>query len=92
MDDEAAFGFQGLLDRTVRSLDVQAFEVRNLIGEVTLVIEWAGRHFVWLQHSVGNGDAVIILAESGGLVNNTSTVGIADIRVDQDLKGFVLEL
>lgn len=71
---------------------MHAGELRNLLGESTGIIDRARGHILFAKHTVLDGDAVIILTESGRLVDNTCTVICRYVCVVQHAERLVLEL
>ena len=63
-----------------------------LLGKMSLFVNRAGRHFIWSQHAVGDGDAVIIFTKSRGLMDNSSPVCIGNIRIHNNSECLILEL
>lgn len=57
-----------------------------------LIIDRTGWHFVWLQNAMRYSDAVIVLAKRRCLVDNTSTVRIRNVSIDNDPESFVFIL
>lgn len=92
LHDEAALRLQRLLDRAVRGLDVLALEVRHLVRKAADVVDGAGRELVGADDFVRDGDAVIVFTEGGRLVDDTGTVGVRDVLVNEDAESAVLIL
>lgn len=67
-------------------------KIGNLLGEVTFVINGAWWHVIWLQDTVRDSNAVVIVTESGCLVHDTRSIRVFYVRVNKHLKGFILEL
>jgi hypothetical protein len=65
-------------------LDVLAGEVRDLAREAPRVVERAGRHLLGRDHTVGDRDPVVVLAERWRLVDDACTIGIRYVCVVQD--------
>ena len=73
LDNQVSFRFQVLHNFLICHLDMQAFEVRYLVGEFASFVDWTRRHLVCCDDSRCNSDAVIVVSERGCLVNDTST-------------------
>ena len=71
---------------------METLEVRNLAGEVTLIVNGARRKFIISKDSMGNGNAVIVFTKRRSLVDDTSTVRIGNVGIDQNPEGFIFEL
>lgn len=76
----------------VPHLDVLSNKVRDLSSEATRVVDRAGRHLFRLYDSMSNRNTMIVFTECWGLVNNTSTIGISDVGVNDDAESLILKL
>jgi hypothetical protein len=90
--DETASVLEVLDDGLVGSLDVLTLKVRNLFGEVSGGGEGVGRRTLVVDDSGFPGNLVIVLTESGRLVNNTDTLVDLDVCVVEHLEANTLEL
>lgn len=73
-------------------LYVETSKVGNLLGEVSLIIDGARWHVIWLQDTVRNSNAVVIFTESGGLVHDTRSIRVSYVGVNQHPESLILEL
>lgn len=78
--------------KTHSYLDVQTLEVGHLVREASSIVDRAWGHFLRTQHTVRNGNSVVILTEGGGLVDNTGTVFGRYVRVVEHAECLVFEL
>jgi hypothetical protein len=56
-------------------------KVRDLIGVNTLLVDRARRHLLLSNDTFSDGDAVIVVTESGSLVNDTGTGSVGNVSV-----------
>ena len=91
-NDESTLLLQILDDLCVGRLDMDALVVGHIASELARLVKRARRKFVLFDDTVGNGNTVIILTESGCLVNDTGTRGIGHVRIGNDSERSVLEL
>lgn len=73
-------------------LYMQASKVWDLFREDTSIINGARRHLVWSQNAVSNSNPVIIFTEGGGLMDDTSTVCVRYVCVDNDSERLIFKL
>ena len=71
---------------------METLEVRDFAGKVTLIVDGAWWKFIRPKDSMGDGNAVIVFTKCRCLVDDTSTVGIGNIGINQNPESFVFEL
>jgi hypothetical protein len=71
---------------------MESLEVRNFAGEVALIVDGARWELIVAEDSMGDGNAVIVFTKRRRLVDDTSTVRIGNVGIDQNPEGLVLEL
>lgn len=81
-----------LFGRKVTHFDMKPLKVGYFAGEATLIVDRTGRHLVGSKHTMGDGNTVIVFTEGGSLVNNTSTVRVSDVGVNENFECLVLKL
>lgn len=91
-DNETSLLLQILDDLGVGRLDMYTLVIWDLVREFTGLIQRARRELVLFDDAVGNSDTVIVLTESRGLMDNTSTRGIGNVLVGDDSESPVLVL
>lgn len=74
------------------NLDVLADEIGNFVGVDTLLVDGARGHLLLADNALANSDAVIVVTEGGSLVDDTSTRGIGNVSVGDDLESSLDEL
>lgn len=92
LDDEAALDLEQLANVLVGRLNVDALEVRDLVGVLASLVDRAGRSLLLADNAVGDGDAVVILSKGRRLVNETSSRVGCDVFVRDDSEGAILVL
>lgn len=90
--DETALLLQILDDLRVRVLDVLALVLLDLTGELARLVEWAGRDLILSHDAVRDRDPVIVFSEGRGLVDNTGTGRVGDVRIRNNAERSVLVL
>lgn len=73
-------------------LDVLPLKVGHLVGKPAGLVDRARRHLVLGNDAVGDGDAVVVLAERGRLVDDARSGSSLYIVVADDAERLVLEL
>lgn len=73
-------------------LNVQALQVGSLVCEEAGVVDGIGWHVLRGQDAMRKDNTLIILTESGSLVNDAGTTVLSDICVAAHTEGLVLEL
>lgn len=88
---EAGSARNSRLDHNASStnLDVETLEVGDLVCVDSALVNGARGHLLFLDDAVGDGDAVIVVSESGSLVDDTSTRVRGNIGVADDLEGAI---
>jgi hypothetical protein len=80
------------LDILICDLDILAFKVRHFFGELPCIVDRAWRQIIRLKDAVRNGYTVIVFTERGGLVYDTRSVGVCDVRIREYSEGAVFIL
>mmetsp|Transcript_39804 Transcript_39804/g.84839 ORF Transcript_39804/g.84839 Transcript_39804/m.84839 type:complete len:1014 (+) Transcript_39804:710-3751(+) len=90
--DQPAPLLDELDERVVALLDVQPLHFGNRVGEHAVGIDGAGQVLPLLDDAVGEADAVIVLTEGRGLVDDARAGVVGDVGVRQDAKVLVRPL
>lgn len=61
-------------------------EIRDLIGVNTFLVDGARRHLLLSDDTLSNSDTVIVVTESGSLVNDTSTGSVGNVSIGDDFE------
>jgi hypothetical protein len=87
--DDLARLLERLDDELVSVLDVDTLVVGDLVGVKTLLVDGARGHLLLPDETVDDGDAVVIVSERGGLVNDTGTGRVGNVGVGDDAESAV---
>lgn len=92
IDNDAAGTLEVLDNVLVGFLDVHASKVADTFGEVTSIVDGIGRRTLLSNDSGFNGRIVIVLSESGSLMDETNTTIGSNVRSVDDLESNLLEI
>ena len=75
-------------DRLVRFFDIHSSEIFHFLCKPTLGVDWTHQWAcVFIDHPIAQTDAIIILAEIRGLMDNTCATLFGHIVIAQDTEG-----
>ncbi len=92
LHDETTFCFEDLLDVLVCDLDMLTLEVGDFLGKQASVVDGAWRHFICSKNTVGDGNTMIIFTKRWRLMNDTCSISVGDVGIDNNPECFVLVL
>ena len=90
IDDKASGTLQILDDVLVGLLHMHTGKVGDFGGEMARVVDRVRRRALLRDNAILDGNVVVVLAESGGLVDDTGTILSGNVGRVQDLEGDVL--
>lgn len=67
-------------------------KVRYFLGKTTCIIDWTWWHLVGAQHTIRDGDTVIVFTKSGSLMYDACAVRIRHIGIGEYTECLVFEL
>jgi hypothetical protein len=67
-------------------------KIRNLLREFSSVVDGAWRHFVMLQDTIRNGNTMVIFTECRSLVDDTRSICIGHIGINENSESPIFEL